>query len=61
MYGVLEEDEYMHVGQALLFALETHLGDFWSKEVEESWTITYVTLSKIMIEATKKYTQENKK
>ncbi len=49
-YGVREED-YAVVGQALLWTLEQGLGDDFSAEVREAWTLTYQTLSEVMIEA----------
>jgi hemoglobin-like flavoprotein len=38
-----------------LYALETHLDDFWTEDVEKAWTEIYIALSKVMIEAGKKY------
>ncbi len=51
-YGVVEED-YAVVAQALLWTLGQGLGDAFTDEVEEAWTITYTTLASVMIEASK--------
>ena len=54
-YGVKEED-YATVGSALLSTLEAGLGDAFTPEVKEAWTITYTTLSTTMIDAANKST-----
>ena len=51
-YGVVEAD-YAVVGEALLWTLEQGLGDAYTPEVQEAWTITYTTLSSVMIDASK--------
>lgn len=51
-YGVKDED-YDAVAGALLWTLEQGLGDAFTPEVKESWTITYTTLANVMIEASK--------
>ena len=48
-YGV-EESHYSHVGAALLWALETGLGDEWSTEAEAAWTNAYQLLAGVMID-----------
>tara|TARA_R110002049_G_scaffold4601_5_gene32334 strand:+ start:471262 stop:471684 length:423 start_codon:yes stop_codon:yes gene_type:complete len=49
-YGVPDES-YATVGQALLWTLGQGLGDKFSDEHREAWTQTYVTLSKVMLDA----------
>lgn len=49
-YGVPDES-YQTVGQALLWTLERGLGDDFTAEVKEAWTITYTTLSQVMLDA----------
>ena len=49
-YGV-EESHYDSVGAALLWTLEQGLGDEFTEEVKEAWTVTYVTLATVMKEA----------
>ena len=51
-YGVKDED-YDTVGEALLWTLGQGLGDGFTEEVKEAWTITYTTLAGVMIEASK--------
>ncbi|MFV8819420.1 globin family protein [Haliea sp. E17] len=51
-YGVTDED-YNTVAAALLWTLGQGLGDGFTPEVEEAWTITYTTLANVMIEASK--------
>ena len=51
-YGVVEAD-YAVVGEALLWTLEQGLGDAYTPAVQEAWTITYTTLSSVMIDASK--------
>lgn len=51
-YGVKDED-YDTVGEALLWTLGQGLGDGFTEEVKEAWTITYFTLATVMIDATK--------
>jgi hemoglobin-like flavoprotein len=50
-YGVDQKDQYMVVAEALLFALKTHLGNDWTKEVEKAWTDTYLILMDVMLKA----------
>jgi hemoglobin-like flavoprotein len=50
-YGVDQKDQYMAVAEALLFALKTHLGNDWTKEVEKAWTDTYLILMDVMLKA----------
>ena len=49
-YGV-KESHYDTVGAALLDTLEKGLGDDFTLETKEAWTITYTTLAGVMIEA----------
>lgn len=49
-YGVKDED-YAVVGEALLWTLGQGLGDGFTDDVQEAWTLTYPTLSGVMIEA----------
>ena len=48
-YGAKPE-HYAVVGSALLRTLEKCLGDAWTPEVAEAWTVAYGTLSTFMIE-----------
>src|SRR3954471_11701052 len=47
-YGAKPE-HYPVVGSALLWTLETGLGDAWTPDVAEAWTAAYGTLSGYMI------------
>ena len=49
-YGVKEED-YAVVAEALLWTFGQGLGEGFTDEVKEAWTITYTTLAGVMIEA----------
>ena len=49
-YGVKAE-HYDTVGAALLDTLDKGLGDEFTPEVKEAWTITYTTLAGVMIQA----------
>ena len=49
-YGVPDES-YQTVGEALLWTLRQGLGDGFTEEVKEAWTVTYTTLSTVMLEA----------
>ena len=49
-YGVKEED-YAVVAEALLWTLGQGLGESFTDEVKEAWTLTYTTLAGVMIEA----------
>ncbi|MFK8050848.1 MAG: globin family protein [Halioglobus sp.] len=49
-YGVKDED-YGAVAEALLWTLGQGLGDAFTDEVCEAWTLTYTALSGVMIEA----------
>ncbi len=49
-YGVPDES-YQTVGEALLWTLEKGLGDAFTEEVKQAWTITYETLSTVMLNA----------
>ncbi|MEM9646236.1 MAG: globin family protein [Planctomycetota bacterium] len=49
-YGVPDES-YQTVGAALLWTLEQGLGDAFTEEVKEAWTITYTTISQVMLDA----------
>lgn len=48
-YGVKAED-YDKVGAAFLWTLEKGLGDAFTPEVKEAWTVTYGTVAQVMIE-----------
>jgi hemoglobin-like flavoprotein len=52
-YGVKDED-YDTVGAALLWTLETGLGEAFTPEVKEAWTITYNVLASTMQSAAAK-------
>jgi hemoglobin-like flavoprotein len=47
-YGVRDE-HYGQVGAALLWTLETGLGDNWSDEAAMAWTLAYQLLADTMI------------
>lgn len=49
-YGVKNE-HYDDVGSALLWTLGEGLGDDFTDEVKEAWTITYTTLATVMKDA----------
>ncbi len=48
-YGVAEDD-YPKVAASLLWTLEQGLGEGFTDDVKEAWTITYTTLAGVMIE-----------
>jgi len=48
-YGVAEGD-YQKVAASLLWTLEQGLGDAYTDDVKEAWTVTYTTLAGVMIE-----------
>ncbi len=50
-YGVSAPD-YAVVGTALLWTLKEGLGEAFTPDVEEAWTLTYSTLASAMIDAT---------
>ncbi len=49
-YGV-EDKHYDSVGSALLWTLGQGLGDEFTPETEEAWTLTYTTLATVMKDA----------
>lgn len=49
-YGVKAE-HYDTVGAALLDTLEKGLGEAWTPDTAEAWTVTYTTLATVMKEA----------
>ena len=51
-YGVPDES-YATVGEALLWTLEKGLGDAFTDAAREAWTETYVTLSNVMLDASR--------
>ncbi|WP_299048680.1 globin family protein [uncultured Polaribacter sp.] len=51
-YGV-EESHYDTVGGALLYTLETGLGDDFTPDVKDAWTEVYNTLATVMKDAAK--------
>ena len=46
-YGVLD-GHYDTVGEALLWTLDQGLGDAFTPEVKEAWTLTYTTITDVM-------------
>lgn len=48
-YGVKAED-YDKVADAFLWTLEKGLGDAFTAQVKEAWTVTYTTVASVMIE-----------
>ena len=51
-YGV-QDHHYATVGEALLWTLDKGLGDDFTEEVKEAWTLTYTTLADVMQNAAK--------
>lgn len=49
-YGVRDE-HYAQVGSALLWTLQTGLGDHWSDEAANAWSKAYQLLADTMIDA----------
>lgn len=49
-YGV-EDDHYGTVGSALLYTLETGLGEAWNDDVKDAWTTVYTVLATTMKDA----------
>jgi hemoglobin-like flavoprotein len=47
-YGVKDED-YLAVGQALLWTLNNAFGKYWNEDFQNAWTEVYVELSAAMI------------
>ncbi|MEM6550791.1 MAG: globin family protein [Planctomycetota bacterium] len=47
---------YDTVGAALLDTLEKGLGDAWTDELKEAWTLVYTTLATVMIAAAEEET-----
>ena len=48
-YGVKAED-YDKVGDSFLWTLEQGLGDAFTPEVKDAWTVTYTTVASVMID-----------
>lgn len=48
-YGVKAED-YDKVADAFLWTLDKGLGEAFTPEVKEAWTVTYTTVASVMIE-----------
>jgi hemoglobin-like flavoprotein len=48
-YGVKAED-YDKVGESFLWTLEKGLGDAFTPDVKEAWTVVYTTVAGVMIE-----------
>lgn len=48
-YGVKAED-YDKVAAAFLWTLKQGLGEAYTPDVEEAWTVTYTTVASVMIE-----------
>ncbi|KAL3914454.1 MAG: hypothetical protein SGILL_006096 [Bacillariaceae sp.] len=59
-YGVLPP-HYDVVGEALLYTLETALGDAWTEPVKQGWIGVYTFVSTTMIEGAKEYLIEKVK
>ena len=57
-YGVKEKD-YTTVGNALLFALKTGLGDAWTPELRQAWVDTYRIVAQVMKAAAYKQNVSN--
>jgi hemoglobin-like flavoprotein len=55
-YGAVLTD-YPLVGDALLTALERHLGDDWNFEVKQTWTLAYQFIADTMAEGAKTITK----
>ncbi len=51
-YGV-EDSHYDTVAVALLYTLETGLGDSWNGEVKDAWATVYTVLADTMKNAAK--------
>jgi hemoglobin-like flavoprotein len=51
-YGAVLTD-YPLIGDALLQALEKHLGNDWTEEVKQTWTLAYQMIAEIMAEGAK--------
>ena len=49
-YGV-QDEHYGQVGAALLWTLQTGLGDDWSEEAAGAWALAYQLLADTMIDA----------
>lgn len=47
----VEDNHYDTVAEALLYTLETGLGEEWTEEVKEAWATVYVVLATTMKEA----------
>jgi nitric oxide dioxygenase len=47
-YGAVLTD-YPLIGDALLQALEKHLGKDWTDEVKQTWTLAYQTIAETML------------
>lgn len=54
-YGAVLTD-YPLIGDALLQALQKHLGHDWTPDVERTWTLAYQTIAEIMSEGAKTVT-----
>ena len=48
-YGVKAED-YDKVGDAFLWTLAQGLGDAFTPDIKEAWTVTYTTVADVMID-----------
>ena len=57
VYGVKAED-YGKVGDAFLWTLGQGLGDAFTDDVKEAWTVTYTTVAGVMIEGAQYETME---
>lgn len=49
----VSEEQYDTVGEALLWTLQQGLGEAFTPQVKEAWTLTYSALAKVMTSAAK--------
>lgn len=59
-YGTVSSD-YPLIGDALIQALERHLGEDWNPEVEQAWTLGYQQISELMIQGARTIKKSNVK
>jgi hemoglobin-like flavoprotein len=57
-YGAVLTD-YPLIGDALLQALEKHLGEAWTPNVEHAWTLAYQSIADTMAEGAKSLSKNN--
>jgi len=56
----VKDSDYDAVAGALLWALETRLGEMWTEECKNAWVHVYTTLATIMKKATKDKKEKSK-